>query len=219
VAALTTTSYAILGLLNLRSYSAYELASQSQRSLRFVWPTAPSRLYAEPKRLATEGLIEIAEEAAGPTRTRQVYRITPAGRRALKVWLKTEPAVPVVEAEVLLRVLFGDAGRDEDLGASLRATVEQVMRLYDEGMLLVEEYGAGNVAFPERLHLNMLWIVYVRELLLMTRDWATFAEAEMARWHTADDRGQTARATELVEMLVRGESPLPSGRSAPVRGR
>ena len=76
---LTTTSYAILGLLDLRPYTAYELASQSQRSLRFVWPTAQSRLYAEPKRLAAEGLIEISTEPAGPSRSRQVYRITSKG--------------------------------------------------------------------------------------------------------------------------------------------
>ena len=34
---LTTTSYAILGLLSLRPHSAYELTNQARRSLRFIW--------------------------------------------------------------------------------------------------------------------------------------------------------------------------------------
>ena len=53
---LTTTSYAILGLLAIRPWSTYELARQMQRDLRFVWPRAESNLYAEPKKLIAHGL-------------------------------------------------------------------------------------------------------------------------------------------------------------------
>ena len=51
MAELTTTSYAILGLLNIKPWSGYELTQQAQRSLRYVWPKSESHLYAEPKRL------------------------------------------------------------------------------------------------------------------------------------------------------------------------
>src|SRR5580765_4188575 len=51
---LTTTSYAILGLLTLKPWSTYELAKQIQRD-RFVWPRAESNLYAEPKKLIVHG--------------------------------------------------------------------------------------------------------------------------------------------------------------------
>ena len=37
---LTPTSYAILGLLALRPWSAYELTKQVRRSLHFCWPRA-----------------------------------------------------------------------------------------------------------------------------------------------------------------------------------
>jgi hypothetical protein len=50
MAELTTTSYAILGLLNIKPWSAYELTQQAQRSLRYAWPKSESHLYAEPKR-------------------------------------------------------------------------------------------------------------------------------------------------------------------------
>src|SRR5262245_35683445 len=108
MADLTTTSYAILGLLNIRHWSAYELTQQARRSLRYAWPKSESHLYAEPKRLVKLGLAGVTEAPAGPVRTRQVYRITPAGRRALKRWLATEPAPPQLEFEALLRLFYAD---------------------------------------------------------------------------------------------------------------
>ena len=83
---LTTTSFAILGLLAIRPWSTYELARQMQRDLRFAWPRAESNLYAEPKKLIAHGLASAASEPRGQRR-RTVYTITPAGRRALAGWL------------------------------------------------------------------------------------------------------------------------------------
>jgi DNA-binding PadR family transcriptional regulator len=207
MASLTTTSYAILGLLNLRPYTAYELAAQSQRSLKYVWPTAPSRLYAEPKRLAEHGLIEIHEESAGPSRMRQSYRITPAGRQALRDWLRTPPSPPRVEAEILLRALFADAGDTEDLVASLEATRADVLEAYSAGYEVIEAYERGDVPFPERMHLNLIWMAFVRENLQLMHDWTVFAEEEISRWHRAGDRGRTRRAQELLDAIA-GDDPV-----------
>ncbi len=53
---LTSTSYAILGLLSLRPWTTYELAQQMQRALGQFWPRAESKLYEEPKKLVEHGL-------------------------------------------------------------------------------------------------------------------------------------------------------------------
>src|SRR4051794_8528186 len=106
---LTTTSYAILGLLSIKPWSAYELTQQARRSLRYAWPKSESHLYAEPKRLARLGFARVTEAPAGPVRTRQVYAITAAGRRALRAWLKSEPAPPQLEFEAVLRLFYADA--------------------------------------------------------------------------------------------------------------
>ena len=55
--ALTTTSYAILGLLAIKPWSTYELAQQMDRSLGRIWPRAQSKLYEEPKKLVARGLV------------------------------------------------------------------------------------------------------------------------------------------------------------------
>ena len=75
---LTTTSYAILGLLAIRPWSTYELARQMQRDLRFAWPRAESNLYAEPKKLIAHGLATASSEPRGKRR-RTVYTTVTRG--------------------------------------------------------------------------------------------------------------------------------------------
>lgn len=59
---LTTTSYAILGLLAVRPRSAYGLVEQMKRSnIRLLWPRAESKLYEEPKNLVAHRLARVRE--------------------------------------------------------------------------------------------------------------------------------------------------------------
>lgn len=201
---LTTTSYAILGLLDLRDWTAYELTQQARRSLAFVWPMSESQLYAEPKRLAREGLVTIRTRAAGRQRTRQLLHITAEGRRTLRHWLATEPAAPRVQMEVLVRTLFATAGRAEDLLAALEATRSSAWAAYDEGRAIVRAYQAGDNPFPERLHVNILWMVFVHDLLLLTVRWADFAIAEVRGWQNIGTGGDPARVQRLVDAMAAG---------------
>lgn len=182
---LTTTSYAILGLLDLRDWNAYDLAQQAGRSLAYAWPVSESQLYAEPKRLAGEGLITIRLAAAGPTRRRQTYAITPAGRRELRDWLSRKPAAPRLHAEVMLRCLFATAGTKEDLQAAVVATRQDVADSYVGALEFVEAYLRGDNPFPERLHANLPWMALVRDLHLAIIDWADRTLEQIDAWDDA----------------------------------
>src|SRR3954463_9946196 len=106
---LTVTSYAILGLLALRPWSAYELTKQVRRSLHFCWPRAETRIYQEPKNLVEHGLVKDTTTVNG-RRSRTEYAITAKGRKALRAWLG-EPSAPLrLESEALLRVVFSAHG-------------------------------------------------------------------------------------------------------------
>src|SRR2546428_1969659 len=118
---LTTTSYAILGLLSLRSWTTYELAVQMERTLNRMWPRARSKLYDEPKKLVAHGLAEAAKERVGK-RPRTVYSITPEGRRALSAWLKLPTSGASLEFESLIKLFFADQGTKADAVAVLDAT-------------------------------------------------------------------------------------------------
>ena len=120
-APLTTTSYAILGLLAIKPWTTYELAQQMQRALGQFWPRAESKLYEEPKKLVAHGLARASSEMVGK-RPRTVYSITPKGRRALEAWVPTPGAGPVLEFEQLIKVFFAEHGTKADLLDTIAGT-------------------------------------------------------------------------------------------------
>src|SRR3954471_14941092 len=105
---LTTTSYAILGLLSFARMSGYDLAAVSQRSIAHFWPVSKTQVYAELRRLAEAGLAAgaQAETSGGPAKT--LYELTRAGEDALDAWL-AEPAQERLRlrAPALVKLLLG----------------------------------------------------------------------------------------------------------------
>lgn len=178
---LTTTSYVLLGLLALRPWTTYELAQQTQRSLRGLWPVAERQLYEQPKALVAHGLAASRKERTGG-RPRTVYRITAAGRRALRAWLEDPDGGLALRSEWLVKVFFAEhASAGALLGhvAALRGTAvaerERQVSLYEANV-------AEGFPFPERRHVAALVGRLGIEIADAVERWAAWAEAEVARW-------------------------------------
>ena len=126
--ALTTTSYAILGLLAVKPWTTYELTQQMDRALGQFWPRAESKLYEEPKKLVAHGLARASSESVGK-RPRTVYTITAKGRRALAAWVPSPGDGPVLEFEQLIKVFFAEHGTKADLLRTLEAARDRRLTL------------------------------------------------------------------------------------------
>ena len=178
---LTTTSYAVLGLLAIRPWSSYELTQQMDRSLGRVWPRAVSKLYEEPKKLTARGLARSSTERNG-RRTRTVYAITPAGRRALRDWLAEPGEGPALESEQLLKVFFADHGTKTDLMATLAAAQDWAQARCQESLAIGEQYARGDGPFPERAAVLQLTSRFLTDFYLLVGDWAAWAAGMAAGW-------------------------------------
>jgi DNA-binding PadR family transcriptional regulator len=198
----TTSSYAVLGLLALRPWTAYELNKQVGRSLRWVWPRSERHVYDEPKRLVRQGWATARPVRKG-MRTRTEYRITPAGRRALAAWLATPPASPMVEIEGMLRLIHADHGEAADLVAALRSTVAG---LHTEAVTAVgpqvADYLDTGGPFAERLHIIALHVDFYRRFVELLDDWTADAVAEIERWPSTRGVGLTAYGRDVFEGLA-----------------
>lgn len=201
-AGLTTTSYAILGLLSLRSWSAYELAHQTQRSLANFWRRAERQLYNEPKRLVRHGLAKASQERVGK-RPRTVYEITAAGRRALRNWLDTEATAPALEAEEVLRTFFADRGTKDQLLATLRAMRERALAERAWGAQLCADYLATGGPFPDRLHIIGLMVRFIDGFGEHQLAWAEWAIEQVERWESTTDAGAFDPSPIFLEVVER----------------
>ena len=117
---LSTTSYALLALLGVQPFTAYELAQQMERSLADFWPRAQSVLYNEAKNLTAHGLAT-SERVHTGQRASTRYTITDQGRVALQQWLDTPASGPQLQFEALVQVAFADHGSREQLVRTLDA--------------------------------------------------------------------------------------------------
>jgi PadR family transcriptional regulator, regulatory protein AphA len=199
----TATSFAVLGLLGVQPWTAYELVAQSRRSLHWFWPRSEAHLYAELKRLVERGHAE-AEVVEGRRGQRTRYTITPAGRAALQDWLRTEPDPPTLEIEGLLHLLLGDQGSVKDLRAALETTARQARELDADGRALVQDLLTTGGPFPQRLHLTERLAAFYAEFVSLLIRWCDETLAEVETWPDTRDIGLTSRARERLERLLAG---------------
>lgn len=193
-----TTSNAILGLLALRpSWSAYELTKQLRRNMRFFWPRAESRIYAEMRRLVDQGLARARTEQAGG-RTRTVYTITAAGRRHVRAWLDTAPRATTLECEPILRFLLGDLAPVDRLLDSVRQIREDAEAVLDVGRFVGREYLNGTAPFQDDVHLRSFVFDFLSSHAIAMLEWADRTESALVGWSSLSESQRAAEAVERV---------------------
>ncbi|MFE3328006.1 PadR family transcriptional regulator [Streptomyces sp. NPDC059176] len=166
--------HALLGLLEEKTASGYDLMKLFDTSLANVWPATQSQLYGELNRLSTAGLIEVAAE--GP-RGRKEYAITEEGSEELRRWL-AEPFVPQpVRSETLLRCFFlgllPPAEADAQLARQEEAAANRLAAL--EVLQTTVAWGDDVLSVNGRLVLE-----YGLRQSAMQRDWARWARERIA---------------------------------------
>jgi DNA-binding PadR family transcriptional regulator len=178
---LTTTSYALLGLLAVKDWTTYELAQQMEKSIGTYWPRARSKIYEEPKKLVALGLARARREQVGG-RARTVYSITPEGQDAFRAWLHEPGAPPELEFEALIKVFLAEQGTREDLLATLDRIDGWVGARLQLGAEIASYLLSDRAAFPERLHVIALTSRFQLEFTQAVGRWATWARTEVERW-------------------------------------
>jgi PadR family transcriptional regulator AphA len=103
---LTTTEYAILGLLAAGERSGYDLARAADRSIAYMWAPSRSQIYKVLPRLVGWRLARSREVEQHGRPDKAVYRITRDGRTALRAWLEDDAEDPEGGGEVFLLKLF-----------------------------------------------------------------------------------------------------------------
>jgi DNA-binding PadR family transcriptional regulator len=139
---ISSTGYVVLGILNWRPRTGYEIKQVVDRSTRFFWAASYGQIYPELKRLQKQGLVEGTSDPHGGRR-RTVYKLTAKGRRELRRWLDQPAEVNEMRNEALLKLFFSSAlpdQADRHLD-SMRETAEQKLAQLREIEPAVKESG------------------------------------------------------------------------------
>lgn len=138
---LPETTYAVLGLLDMKPASGYDLAAFAERTLGSFWPISRTLVYRELGRLESLGWVESEPVPQDRLPDKRVWSSTEGGRVALTGWL-AQPAVPggADRNGFLVKFFFGD-----------RMSPESMRRLLDDYREILEATRADLTALIEHL--------------------------------------------------------------------
>jgi DNA-binding PadR family transcriptional regulator len=163
---LTTTEGVILGLLCERERSGYDLLKRAEGSVAHMWAPAKSQLYAVLPRLVDDGLANRRTVRQSARPDKQVYRVTRAGRQAVREWL--EEALPKSWDELLLKVFFAELCSRDALLRQLDdyAEVQRGFLAEYEAITPATRYGALTLEYGlELMPARLRWIEHARREL------------------------------------------------------
>jgi PadR family transcriptional regulator, regulatory protein AphA len=103
----SAATWAVLGLLEQRPRSGYDLKRAVDRMIRHFWAASYGQIYPELRRLEEAGWIDGSDGSRG-ARSRRVYSITARGRTALLEWFHGNETRIELRDESLLRLFFAD---------------------------------------------------------------------------------------------------------------
>jgi PadR family transcriptional regulator AphA len=148
---LTPTAKVILGMLMLKPRSGYEIKQFVDRSTRFFWTASYGQIYPELRRLEEAGLVQGAAEATGD-RGRTTYRLTAAGKRAVRAWLREPPETLELRHEGMLKVFLADA-----LPPAERA--QRLLDMRDQYLEKVRQLRAVEAGVPDEFRQDSTYLI------------------------------------------------------------
>ncbi|MBN1581233.1 MAG: PadR family transcriptional regulator [Anaerolineae bacterium] len=121
--------HAILGFLNYKPFSGYDLKKVFDTSVRHFWSADQSQIYRTLSRLTDRGLVELEYVEQEDRPDRKVYHITEAGREALRQWLHAPLPFEKSRHAPLIQVFFAGQLEDEQILNMFECQAEQVRAL------------------------------------------------------------------------------------------
>ena len=106
----SAVSHSLLGILSFCPMSGYDIEKFVATNMSYFWKESYGRIYPMLKSMAKLKLVEVRVERNKGKADRQIYSLTPAGEEEMKKWLLAPTPQPSPRNELLLKLLFSNAG-------------------------------------------------------------------------------------------------------------
>ena len=116
----------LLGILRTPA-SGYEIKQQFDQVFSHFWAADLPQIYRTLNRMERDGLLAASAVASEKGPERRVYRVTGAGRRALRKWLTSAPTIATDRIEYLAQTFFLGALEDDEAALSFMRELRQML--------------------------------------------------------------------------------------------
>jgi DNA-binding PadR family transcriptional regulator len=166
--------HAILGFLNHRPFSGYDLKKIFDATVQHFWPADQSQIYRTLTRLAAEGCVKPQRIDQANRPDRKLYHITKAGRRTLMQWLASPPPMGTARRAALVQVFFlGQLGDEEILARfeSVAALMRETLKAYEQLPETIAAY-ADQIGSPRETFFWLSTLDLGRRTMRANVEWA-----------------------------------------------
>jgi PadR family transcriptional regulator, regulatory protein AphA len=169
--------HSILVLLDREPGSGYDLVQRFRSGIGNFWSATHQQVYQELKKLHKAKLVDFEVETQAERPDRKVYRITRAGQRELKDWMRRPVKPPQVKDALLVKIFGGHAAEPTALLAELDQHLAFYRRKLVEYRTLEQGYFSQNEAGRRRYRLPYLTLRRGIRYVLGTLEWLEEARA------------------------------------------
>lgn len=129
----------LLGILRTPS-SGYEIKQQFDQVFSHFWAADLPQIYRTLNRMERDGMLVASTSASSKGPERRVYRLTAAGKRALRKWLTTAPTLATERIEYLAQTFFLGALEDDESALSF---MRELRRVLSDELAVLQGIAAG----------------------------------------------------------------------------
>jgi PadR family transcriptional regulator AphA len=176
--------YAILGLLNLRPLTGYDIKKMFAGSAVIYWSGNNNQIYTTLVKLHENELVSVEVELQADRPSRKIYSITAKGQTELKKWLLSEPEPPQLKNSFLIQLAWADQLSPDELDTLLgKYEAEMQMQV---SMLRTQERqrNISPSGTPREAYINITLARTAREAKLWSmiqENWISFYTNEL-KW-------------------------------------
>ncbi len=145
-------AFGILGFLNYKSMSGYDLVKAFESSLEFFWHAQNSHIYLELKKLEKKGYISGETVIQSERPNKKIFSITDVGRKEFMNWLAKgdEEDVTHFKSSFLMKMFFSgnmSPAQSIDMLRQFKADCENYLKKMDSIPESIEKYGTDKESY------------------------------------------------------------------------
>lgn len=149
--------YALLGFLNYRSMTGYQLKQYFDQSVRNFWPASLSQIYPTLNKMRNEGLLDVEVIYQENLPNAKLYHITDKGREELLNWLREPLELHVMRSPLLIKLYFSSIIDKSHVIAQLREQMKLSQERLDSCIAAAEHIRRGHGPGDEMHESAVYW--------------------------------------------------------------
>jgi len=152
---------ALLGLLNYRPMTGYDLKKTFDNTIDFFWSAQMSQIYRELNNLEEKGFVKSKIEEQEKRPDRKVYQLTEEGRNAFLSWLNKFPnqLSQNNRSRFLIRVFFSSKIKLDELAFEItryKKEKEKQIKYLDEIQQWIKDYSKDKKYKTETFYWDLI---------------------------------------------------------------